>query len=481
MTIRTRILIPMIGLSILVAVILLVSSILQFSRFIDYTLDDELHKMVSIISSDIDMMKSKAHIASQFLSNDPVIRGAMERNDRGSLLSRAAELFEEADVELFLIANASGRVLARPHDPEIYGDDISFMQSALVPLSGQPFTTVEYGLGRDIIAASGAPTYNDQGRLLGVTIVGSLINSDTFVDQQKIITNCEIMVYREDLCIGTTLLNDDGTRAVNTIAPEHISQKVLAGETYQGRVKVLNKDMLAVYAPIKDTNGKAIGILFVGHNLNEKTRSIWSFLIAGFTITAFFLGLCTLIAFFVVRHVSKPIITMLDKVHYDELTGIFNRRFFNENIHRLIKSLSRSNGTLSLMMIDIDYFKKYNDTYGHNMGDICLKTVANALSQCLTRADDFAARYGGEEFLIVLPNTNETGARGIANKLLENVRDLDIPHEKSRVAKCVTISIGVTSGIVNHLQTGEDYIQKADEMLYESKRNGRNKYTFSSL
>lgn len=170
---------------------------------------------------------------------------------------------------------------------------------------------------------------------------------------------------------------------------------------------------------------------------------------------------------------------LLDKVHYDGLTGIYNRRFMEENLQWIIKTLSRTpNGTLSLLMMDIDFFKKYNDTYGHSAGDDCLRAVAEAISGSIMRTDDFAARYGGEEFVVVLPNTEESGVRFMANKLLENVRMLNIPHEKSDAASFVTISVGATTGKVEFTHSGVDYIKRADEALYVSKQSGRNRYTF---
>ncbi|MCL1928370.1 MAG: diguanylate cyclase [Treponema sp.] len=173
--------------------------------------------------------------------------------------------------------------------------------------------------------------------------------------------------------------------------------------------------------------------------------------------------------------------TEVDKIYYDQLTGIYNRRFFDENLDNLIKLLSRSNSTISLMMIDIDYFKKYNDCYGHISGDNCLRTIAKILASTLSRIDDFVVRYGGEEFVVVLQNTGESGARVIAETLLENVRNCNIPHEQSDVANCVTISIGLMSCKVEHTHCKEDYVQCADEQLYMSKQNGRNRYTITSL
>ena len=170
-----------------------------------------------------------------------------------------------------------------------------------------------------------------------------------------------------------------------------------------------------------------------------------------------------------------------EKIYFDPLTGIYNRRYFDETLKHVMRTLSRSGGMLSLMMIDIDFFKKFNDTYGHSEGDNCLKIIAKTLSDSITRTDDFVARYGGEEFAVVLPNTNDRGARKIAEKMLKNIQACQIPHSQSDAADCVTVSIGATTGIVNHIQSEDDYIKRADELLYRSKQNGRNQFTFDKF
>ena len=167
-----------------------------------------------------------------------------------------------------------------------------------------------------------------------------------------------------------------------------------------------------------------------------------------------------------------------DKVYFDALTGIYNRRFMEERLGYIINSLSHSDsGILSVLMIDIDFFKKYNDKYGHDMVDECIRYVAQAISSSVTRTDDFVARYGGEEFIAVLPNTDEKGSCAIAEKMHENIKALDIPHKKSKAASYVTISIGITTGRVSHERKGAEFIQRADKALYMSKQGGRNKYT----
>jgi len=165
----------------------------------------------------------------------------------------------------------------------------------------------------------------------------------------------------------------------------------------------------------------------------------------------------------------------------DPLTGVYNRRFLDGNMKVLIKTLSRTGGKLSLLMIDIDFFKKYNDTYGHEMGDKCLQEVSNALNKSITREEDFLARYGGEEFVVVLPNTDESGAALIAEKLLKNVIDCKIINKNNDASPYVTISIGGTTGAVKYSHNESDYIKPADTALYRSKQNGRNRYTFENF
>ena len=177
---------------------------------------------------------------------------------------------------------------------------------------------------------------------------------------------------------------------------------------------------------------------------------------------------------------SNTIQDLFIKGHYDGLTGIYNRRYLELTIRQVMAALSRTQSKMSFMMIDVDFFKKFNDTYGHAEGDECLKAIASTLSSIATRNADFVARYGGEEFAVVMPGTNEEGARIVADKMLAGVRNLNIPHKKN-VGKIVTISIGIATGDYSHTQNWADYQKKADEALYMSKNNGRNQYTLLPL
>jgi len=158
----------------------------------------------------------------------------------------------------------------------------------------------------------------------------------------------------------------------------------------------------------------------------------------------------------------------------DGLTGISNRRRFDELLELEWKRAVRSGTMLSLLMIDIDCFKQYNDTYGHVSGDECLKKVAQALCQTLKRPFDLMARYGGEEFGCILPETDAAGAVHVAEVLREKVESLKIPHDCSQVAPYVTVSVGVASMVPSLSMSFITLVEEADAALYKAKAGGRN-------
>ncbi|MFT4937244.1 MAG: diguanylate cyclase (GGDEF)-like protein [Paraglaciecola sp.] len=160
----------------------------------------------------------------------------------------------------------------------------------------------------------------------------------------------------------------------------------------------------------------------------------------------------------------------------DGLTGLANRRHFDELIDKEVRHAKRESLPLSLIMIDIDCFKAYNDRYGHLEGDDCLKKTSQCLRESLSRPDDICARYGGEEFAVILPNTDPDGAYKVAENLRENILKLNIPHLDSQVAglSSISISAGLASVLPNSKSGVADLIQRADKALYQAKYFGRN-------
>lgn len=168
---------------------------------------------------------------------------------------------------------------------------------------------------------------------------------------------------------------------------------------------------------------------------------------------------------------------MLEKLSmYDGLTNIRNRRFFDETFEKTFSEIKRDKKSLAVLMIDIDFFKPYNDNYGHGQGDETLRKVAKALEKTIKRASDFVARYGGEEFVILLKDINKDGVEAVANNLLNAIRELKITHEFSKIENYVTVSIGVSYYNSSSDITKLELLLKADETLYNVKNSGRNNF-----
>ncbi|MFL0811513.1 MAG: diguanylate cyclase [Agarilytica sp.] len=162
---------------------------------------------------------------------------------------------------------------------------------------------------------------------------------------------------------------------------------------------------------------------------------------------------------------------------YDSLSQLYNRRTFEEKAEELWKLSRRNKTPLTILLLDIDHFKLYNDCYGHQAGDECIRQVSRIISKCVSRPGDVAARYGGEEFIVILPDTAETGASHICELIRKSIEKAEIKHRDSSCSDVITVSIGAT--VVNYT-TGTDLdfqINLADQALYDAKENGRNRFT----
>lgn len=164
----------------------------------------------------------------------------------------------------------------------------------------------------------------------------------------------------------------------------------------------------------------------------------------------------------------------------DGLTQIPNRRRFDEHLGHQWKQMIRERSPICLILLDIDHFKQFNDTYGHLAGDDCLKQVAQVLEGCVHRPSDLIARYGGEEFAAILPQTTLEGAIEVAQRVQTEIASLKILHEKSSASNYLTLSIGIASSIPTPEQSFSKLLDEADQYLYLAKQQGRDRIIFSS-
>lgn len=189
----------------------------------------------------------------------------------------------------------------------------------------------------------------------------------------------------------------------------------------------------------------------------------------------------TMVAIYALRVSGHRFKKMSRMTIVDDVSGTYNRRYFDMVLEEEWMRSMREYTPLSLLMVDIDFFKDYNDKYGHQMGDVCLYTVGKLLSEQLKRATDFTARYGGEEFAIVLPNTRIEYARLLAERLRRAVEEARIKAGNESVSPWVTVSVGVATTMAEFEQSSAMLIKAADRCLYNSKFKGRNRVSDKML
>ncbi len=159
----------------------------------------------------------------------------------------------------------------------------------------------------------------------------------------------------------------------------------------------------------------------------------------------------------------------------DGLTSLTNRRGFDTRLDMELSRACRDQQSMALIMIDVDHFKRFNDTYGHQMGDECLKSVASGLLAAVLRPSDLVARYGGEEFAVILPSVDQAGAEAVAERIRQSISALAIVHAGNDELGMVTVSVGVACGVPARVTREKDVINLADKALYQAKRSGRNR------
>jgi diguanylate cyclase (GGDEF)-like protein len=163
----------------------------------------------------------------------------------------------------------------------------------------------------------------------------------------------------------------------------------------------------------------------------------------------------------------------------DGLTQVANRRQFDQHLHNEWKRLVRERVPMAVILCDIDFFKLYNDTYGHVAGDKCLKEVAQGIKRAVKRPADLVARYGGEEFAVILTSTDVDGAMKVAEGIRGEIRELQIPHIKSEVGEHISLSMGVSSIVPTDTDEPESFINNVDKFLYQAKETGRDRIVAS--
>jgi diguanylate cyclase (GGDEF)-like protein len=322
-------------------------------------------------------------------------------------------------------------------------------------------------------AQNGAIIINEEEQLI-IEIVSSINDSSSCIDSQLHNINLD-----DDDTLAQPLLPDALIRytqqTMKTLIVDNPSEDPRFIKDSYLRI---NNPKSVLCLPIT-TQGRLIAIVYLENNLTEHAFT------KEHKDTVELISAQAAVSLINARHyemLEKKVAQRTEELQLlaikDGLTGIFNRREFDNTLNKEWSRASREFGSLSLMMIDIDHFKAYNDNYGHPEGDACIKLIAKALSSVVTRKHDFVARYGGEEFVLLMTTSDQKVIESIAQRCMNKIKELYIVHQFSETAEHVTISIGIATVKALPNVEAATLLKQADSALYQSKENGRNQYTF---
>jgi signal transduction histidine kinase/CheY-like chemotaxis protein len=301
----------MILLTVVCGVAVLVTSIILYSREMNINMRNRVDVALNVLEQETSRLMSQARITALGVAGTVDFQRALLSSNREQLISLADSMQYMARLDYCIITDKDGFIIYRTHQPQDYGDPVGHLPHVQAALQG--ITSVHFIQGPIIrLGISAAtPVYDADHNLIGVVTLGFRFDTPFFTQHVKNLTGCEITMFQRDERVSTTALNDDGTFALGVKAPESVSEIVLAGGKYTGRVSRGDRSILGHYIPVRDASDDVIGMMFVGYYTEEYTRQIRIFILSGVLITLFVLTACLLIA----RYVSGAIELRLEKAN----------------------------------------------------------------------------------------------------------------------------------------------------------------------
>lgn len=551
---KMKIILPPVAILIILVIVLNLFLSIRFSALSDYLIDEKLIANTNSLKLYLSDCKANSSMAAESMSHNAKAIKAIRERDREELLQIFASALDLYRISFFTICDGDGIVLARTHEPEVFGDSVLNQQNIRDALSGKVSSCFEEGSQIKVSVRTGAPVYDTDGALIGAISAGVRYDTDSEVEKLKDIFHSEITVFLGNTRIATTITKD-GHSIIGTALDPRIAEIVIENrQEYSGDAEILGDKYKTFYMPLLNADNEAFATFFLGIPEEETTLMLNNTIQVGLILGLCGLAISIVLLFIIISSISKPITRLsedmndiangnleidisiksndevghlgmslqriadilhklLDDINImimehekgntdfslnsedflggyrvlaehilelstmgntDQLTGIPNRRNFDNRLNLEWNRAVREHAPISVLLLDVDKFKNYNDTHGHQQGDIALKAVANVLKHSVKRSIDFAARWGGEEFVVLLPDTNNHGALTVAEKIRKEIEKAMI-HCADESGAHVTVSIGVNTQTPAPDSQLSVFISEADSALYLAKARGRNR------
>lgn len=557
-TFKFKIIIPTIVIIIALVVIINIFLSIRFSSMGNTLVNEKLFAITNSLQLYLEESMANSRVAAVSLALDVDAVKAVRDQDREALLQLFTARLDIYRIAYFTITDSSGRVLARTHEPECFGDSVLFQQNVKDALAGTVSSYFESGANERVSVITGAPVYDSDGALLGAVSAGVRFDLSSEADKLKNLFGSEVTVFYGDTRIVTTITRAGKSIVGTTLEPDIAEIVIKNKQVYFGDAVILGESYKTYYRPLLNADGEAFATIFLGIPLVELEEETNQSIREGIILGLCGLVISTVLLYLIISSISQPITMLSNEMYHiangnlnieinfknndevgdlgkslmkvaqtihkllddidrmiteqkkgnveycldsqdflgdyktladnilelaafgmiDQLTGIPNRRSFDNRLELEWERAARGKQPISMLMLDIDKFKTYNDTFGHQQGDVTLRIISSTIKQTLNRSIDFTARWGGEEFVVLLPDTDADGAFSVAERIRAAIEAAEIPCDDIRGRKA-TISIGVHTLIPAHDDTAADFITAADNALYRAKETGRNKVVSS--
>jgi len=364
MSIRKKILIPMISLTIGCGIAVLISSIVLFNRELNKTMEDKVNIAVSVAENTITDLKERARLAVVGMANNPELAQALINEDRNAIVSMAIAMDAATQIDYCTVLDSEGNIIYRTHEPELFGDNQKHLPHIGQALAGKSDVFIIQGTTIRLGISAGAPIYDENMNIVGAVTLGFRLDNQNFADSLSKLIGCEVTMFSNDERVSTTIKNQSGEYAIGTNASEHISEKVLAGETYVNKMDLFGRNVLAMYSPLEGADKEIVGMLFIGYYTEEDTAKTWFFILNGMLISFAVLLICIIIAREVSGIIEKRLNDMMDEVREARDTAETASRaksVFLANMSHEIRTPMNSIVGFSELALDDDVSPKTKD------------------------------------------------------------------------------------------------------------------------
>ena len=555
---RSKIIAPVAVLLILLSATQIIYLSTKFSSYSNYLKRQKIESHASHLNSFLEKSRKQSRVAAISMAQNALVISAIKERNREKLIQIISAIQEFYDMNFCTITDHTGKVIARTHDPDNFGDSVLGQQNIQDALNGKISTFFEEGTVVKVSARTGAPVYDENRKLVGAVSFGVRFDTPGAVQRLKALSNSEVSVFWRENLVASTVVKDDQMVDGSRLDPDIVQTVLHNRQEFFGDTNLFGDKYKTFYKPLINSRDEVFAVFFVGIPLKEFNAAAAAFIRDGIIISMIGLLISIALLYFIISTISRPITRLStlmqnvadgdlnisinprgdDEVGHlsasllkvvnimhklladinhmideqkkgatqyqfdssefrgdfkvladnilelaivgmkDQLTEIPNRRSFDSRLELEWHRAMREIAPLSLLMIDVDRFKDYNDNYGHPQGDQALRTIAGLFALCAARPADIAARWGGEEFVVLLPQTDAEGALQVAERIRSSVENAEIPYLANPAAKSVTVSIGVTTHIPSPVDSIEDFVFKADTALYEAKNMGRNRTVY---